>query len=153
MSTMQKSFRAGQIIFRENDPADQLYIIAKGVVAIRKLKGEGYVEFARLYSKEVLGELGFFDRGTRSASAVALTDVELLCVPFDGLDRIYSTVPEYMKTIFSCIARRLRSADEIILSLKEAVAAEHAGGAEGVPVDDVEKILASDSFTSKTKPK
>ncbi len=101
-----------------------MYLIKKGTVAIRKMKGPAYVELARIYSNEVLGELSFFDRLPRSAAAVALTEVEVLEISFDSLDKIYGNVPDYMKTIIMSVADRLRKANDLIRRLQKNVVKE-----------------------------
>lgn len=101
-----------------------MYLIKKGSVGIRKIKGAAYVEIAKLYSNEVLGELSFFDRLPRSASAVALSDVEVMEIKFDSLDKVYSNVPDYMKAIIACVADRLRKANDTIRRLQKNVIAE-----------------------------
>src|SRR3989338_6487832 len=112
MSTQVRFFRPTELLFRENDTSNCMYLIKKGTVAIRKKKGKESIELAKIYSGEVIGELSFFDRAPRSASAVALTEVEAMEIGFDNLDRIYAGVPDYMKTIMAAVAERLRRADD-----------------------------------------
>lgn len=79
-------FRPDQHVFREGEASKAMYLVQKGTLSVRKMKGSVHVEIARVYSNEVLGELSFFDRLPRSASAVALTEVELLEIRFDSTD-------------------------------------------------------------------
>ena len=111
-----------------------MYLVKKGTVAIRKMKGPAYVEIARIYSNEVLGELSFFDRLPRSASAVALTEVEGLEITFDALDKIYFNVPDYLKTIMAAVADRLRKANDTIRRLQKNVV--YGDGREDQLADD-----------------
>lgn len=129
LTTVERYFRPGQYLFREADPSKSMFIIKKGTVAIRKRKGTAHVEIARIYSNEVLGEISFFDRLPRSASAVALTEVQVLEIQFDSLDKIYEGVPDYMKTIIASVADRLRKANDMIRRLqKNLVFDEESGG-------------------------
>ena len=124
MSTQQpieQVFKANQVIFNEGDASSSLFLIKTGSVAIRKKKTGGFVELSKLYSNEVLGELSFFDRKPRSATAVALTDVELLEIQFEALDVHYLKIPDYLRTIISALADRLRKADGIIQRLQKDV--------------------------------
>src|SRR4051812_33642013 len=114
MADVQKYFRPGQYLFREGEPSQCMYLIKKGAVAIPKMKGAAYVELGRLYSNEVLGELSFFDRLPRSVAAVALTEVEVLEIKFDQLEKIFVNVPDYLKTIMASVADRLRKANDMI---------------------------------------
>jgi CRP-like cAMP-binding protein len=121
---LQKFFRPGQFLFREGEPSNCIFLIKKGTVSIRKMKGPAFVEIARIYSNEVLGELSFFDRLPRSAAAIALTEVETLVISFDSLDKVYAGVPDYMKTIIASVADRLRKANDTIRRLQKNVITE-----------------------------
>ncbi|MCM2324704.1 MAG: cyclic nucleotide-binding domain-containing protein, partial [Oligoflexia bacterium] len=123
-AAIKKTFAPNQFLFREGDPSNCMYVIQKGTVSIRKHKATAYVEIARLYSNEVLGELSFFDRLPRSAAAVALTEVEVLELPFESLDKIYAGIPDYLKTIISAVADRLRKANDTIRRLQKNVVKE-----------------------------
>ncbi|MCM2276970.1 MAG: cyclic nucleotide-binding domain-containing protein [Oligoflexia bacterium] len=123
-AAIKKTYAPGQQLFREGDPSNCMYLIQKGTISIRKQKATAHVEIARLYSNEVLGELSFFDRLPRSAGAVALTEVEVLEIPFDSLDKIYDNIPDYMKTIISAVADRLRKANDTIRRLQKNVVKE-----------------------------
>ena len=75
--------------------------------------------FAKLFQNEVLGEMAFFDRKPRSATAIALTECELLEIPFDGLDKIYGQLPDYFKSIIASVVERLRKANATIRKLED----------------------------------
>lgn len=121
MSAVAKHFRPGEMLFKEGQNSDSMFVVQKGTVAIRKTKGSGYIEIARVYTNEVIGELSFFDRLPRSASAVALTEVDVLQINFDSLDKIYAGIPDYFKTIMACVADRLRKANDTIRRLQKNV--------------------------------
>lgn len=114
-------FRPGQHVFKEGEASKAMYLVQKGTLSVRKMKGAVHVEIAKIYSNEVLGELSFFDRMPRSASAIALTEVELLEIRFDSLDPIYDRVPAYLKTIIAAVAERLRRANDTIRRLQKNV--------------------------------
>jgi hypothetical protein len=81
---------------------------------------------------------------------VALTEVEVLEIEFDSLDKIYENVPDYLKSIISCVAERLRKANETIRRLQRNVVSE--GGEETQVKEeglDAASILAATSETGK----
>ncbi len=104
-----------------------MYVIQKGTVAVRKMKGNGYVDIAKVHSSEVLGELAFFDREPRSAAAIALTEVEALEIRFDALEKIYDTIPNYFKVILACVAERLRRSNDTIKRLQKNLVTAQEG--------------------------
>ncbi len=152
-----KEYRPGQYIFQEGTQSDCMYLIKKGTVGIRKRKGSAWVEIARVYANEVLGELSFFDRQPRSASAVAMTEVEVMELKFDGLDKLWNQIPDYMKTIMASVAERLRRANDTIRRLQKDVIVEDVKGkpigAESPSASDVmaatANILSDDLMTGK----
>jgi CRP/FNR family transcriptional regulator, cyclic AMP receptor protein len=129
-------FKPGQVLFREEDHASHMFLLKKGCVSIRKKKGAAFVEIARIYHGEVVGEIAFFDRNPRSATAIAINDVEAVKIDFKSLDEIYKKTPAYLKTIMTSVAERLRRADQAIQRLQKNLIEE----AEVIPNDpDTEK--------------
>jgi len=116
--TATRHLGAGEILFREGDKSECMYLIQSGQVSVRRMRGLKMIEIARLQQGEVLGELSFFDRAPRSATAVAHNDVTILEIPFEGLDRVYNQVPQYMKSIITGVVNRLRKANDTIRALK-----------------------------------
>jgi cAMP-binding proteins - catabolite gene activator and regulatory subunit of cAMP-dependent protein kinases len=66
--------RAGGVIFREGEQADELFVIKSGYVRIQI----GNREMADLTTDSIFGEMALIDSEPRSATAVAITDVELV---------------------------------------------------------------------------
>lgn len=131
MSAKPRVFNVNDVLFNESDPSFSLFLIRKGTVAIRKKKGGQFVELARVYANEVIGEIAFFDRQPRSASAIAITEVEAVEITFEALDKIYATVPDYMKTIMASLAERLRKADETIRRLQKGIVEDEPPQVQG----------------------
>lgn len=115
-----KLYKPGQNLFSEGDHSNSIFIIKKGAVSIRKIKNNAFVEVAKLQTNEVIGELSFFDRLPRSATAVALIETEVTEIPFEAMEKIYAAIPDYMKTIVAALAERLRQANEQIRLLQKA---------------------------------
>ena len=113
---------------KKGEPSRSLFLINRGSVSIRKAKGAAFVELARLYSNEVVGELSFFDRLPRSASAISLTEVEALEITFESLDKIYQGVPDYRDDHGLSVADRLRKADDTIRRLQKETVEENGSG-------------------------
>jgi CRP-like cAMP-binding protein len=101
-----------------------MYLIKKGQISVRKAKGSGEIELAHLKQGEVIGELSFFDRKPRSASAVATVDTELLEIDYESLEKIYTQVPDYLQSIIANVVFRLRKANETIKRLQKEQADE-----------------------------
>lgn len=142
MSAKPKSFRRGEYIFKEGTPSDSLLIIQKGTVSIRKRKGTGQIEIARVYANEVIGELSFFDRLPRSASAYTLSQVEALEIDFVDLEKIYKGIPHYFQTIMACVAERLRKSSTRIQKLQRTLVEEDIDFDDDDDEDNTASVLA-----------
>ena len=66
--------RAGGVIFREGEQADELFVIKSGYVRIQV----GNRTMADLTVDNIFGEMALIDSEPRSATAEAITDVELV---------------------------------------------------------------------------
>ncbi len=139
MSKETLAFEPGKYLFRENDSADSIYIIQEGTIAIRKRKGNAQIELARVYSGEVIGELAFFDRSPRNASALAVNKVKVIKVSFEDLDKLYDKIPKYIQTIIASVATRLKKANETIKRLQTSVINDDS--TSGAAPSDSEELL------------
>ena len=119
MAAVAKSYKPGEVLFTEGQSSNSLFIIKKGTLSVRKMKGKEFIEVAKVQTGEVLGDISFFDRKPRSATVTALTDVDLLEISFESMEKIYNSIPDYMKTIVTAMADRLRRANEQIRHLQK----------------------------------
>lgn len=70
-----KKIRAGEIVFREMDESDALYVVERGRVIVSKhIHNEVDVVLTRFNPGDFFGEMGLFDDAPRSASAQAELD-------------------------------------------------------------------------------
>jgi CRP-like cAMP-binding protein len=70
---------AGEVLWREGDPADGLHVIVDGSVTVSlRQPGGGRIELATVGPGNALGEVALLDGGTRSAGAHAARPVRLL---------------------------------------------------------------------------
>jgi len=76
---------AGEVLFRSGDPGDALFIVAKGRVQI---KAESGSSIAELGDGETFGEMALLSGSARTATAVPLSDVELLQINRADFDRM-----------------------------------------------------------------
>lgn len=100
----------GETIFAEHDPADALYLVVRGKVAIVR-SGERLATFG---SGEPFGEMGVLDAQARSADAIADGRVEVLRIDSEEFyDALHEQV-EIAEGVIRMLSRRLREANEII---------------------------------------
>jgi hypothetical protein len=71
-------FRPGEVIVREGDPADRLYIIQAGQVEAAQSAAEGDVHVRTMRAGEYFGEVGLLATRTRTATVRAVSEVRVL---------------------------------------------------------------------------
>ena len=99
-----RSFKAGEIIFRQGDPAEELYIVKSGKVEIRL----GNRLLDTLPELSIFGEMALIDSEPRSATAIALTDAELVPVSEKQFLFLVSQTPYFALKVMRVLAQRLR---------------------------------------------
>ncbi len=118
MSSKEVVLKAGEMIFNEGDQSKSLYFVKRGVIRIFKKKGTGAIEIDSIRAGQVLGELAFFDNQPRSASAEALTQVEMVEISKAALDDAISKVPEWFSALVKTITSRLRNTNNRLRALE-----------------------------------
>lgn len=112
---VRRTFSAGQMIFSHGDAGTAMYIIESGDVNIH-LPGDASrrISLADIACGEFFGELALFDEKTRSASALATTDVVLLELEHGTLERYLEARPRAALAILRTMSRRLRETNAIL---------------------------------------
>jgi CRP/FNR family transcriptional regulator, cyclic AMP receptor protein len=103
-----RSAKAGEVIFKEGDAAEQLFVIKSGDVTIRS----GNRTLAELSTNHIFGEMAMIDDAPRSATAVARTDVELVPISEKQFLFLVSQTPFFALKVMRVLARRLRSTNK-----------------------------------------
>jgi NTE family protein len=100
----------GQILFRENEVADSLYVVLTGClgVIVRDNNGRDLL-IARIAAGETVGEMGLLDGGVRSATVEALRDTEVLKLDKASYEDLLVRHPKSMRALISLLVRRLRN--------------------------------------------
>lgn len=103
-----RSFKTGETIFKEGDPATELYVIERGQVGIQI----GNRQLDVLDGHNIFGEMALIDDAPRSATAIAVTDVTLAPVSEKQFLFFISQTPFFALNVMRVLARRLRAANK-----------------------------------------
>jgi CRP/FNR family cyclic AMP-dependent transcriptional regulator len=115
-----KALKKGEVLFREGDPSDAMYVIKTGRIVITKAKGDAEISLAELGPGDMLGEMAFFDNKPRSAGARAIMDSQIIILPFKALNAQFKTFPEWIKAIVRSVNSHLRNANMKIKMLEKS---------------------------------
>jgi CRP-like cAMP-binding protein len=105
-----RTFKAGEIIFQEGDPAEEFYVIKSGTVEIRL----GNRLLDTLDEHSIFGEMALIDTAPRSATAVAATDATIVPVGEKQFLFLVSRTPHFALNVMRVLARRLRTQNKAI---------------------------------------
>jgi signal transduction histidine kinase len=111
---------AGQVICREGEPGDAMYLIRSGHAAIVKGDFSAPIVLACRGAGEFIGEMALLENLPRSASVVALDEVYLYQVTREDFQRMLSHSTKLDLGMLRKLSSRLREADEIISSTTHA---------------------------------
>jgi CRP/FNR family cyclic AMP-dependent transcriptional regulator len=103
-----RDYKAGDVIFKEGDAAQELFIIQSGEVEIRL--GNRLLE--KLPQFSIFGEMALIDASPRSATAVAASDVNLVPVTEKQFLFLISNTPHFALNVMRIMARRLRATNK-----------------------------------------
>jgi CRP-like cAMP-binding protein len=92
---VNKKTKAGEIIFRELDESDALYLVERGQVVVSKhVSGDVDIVLTRFCPGDFFGEMGLFDSAPRSATAHAELDTILWRLDRNVFHQILTNQPE-----------------------------------------------------------
>src|SRR6185436_18968794 len=100
----------GDVLFREGDQGNRLYVIGEGKIKLGLTSVDGRENLlAILGPGEMFGELSLFDPGPRTATATAVAETQLIGLGHESLHSFLSGRP--------AVARRLRRTNETLADL------------------------------------
>lgn len=120
----EKHYQSGDIIFEENTPGTELYVIGNGEVEIvvnpalvgKKDSETSAFTIATLRRGQSFGEVSLVDEGVRSAGArCSAPDTHLVSIPRDKLMLLCDTYPQLgyrlMRNLAADLAMKIRHTD------------------------------------------
>jgi CRP/FNR family cyclic AMP-dependent transcriptional regulator len=109
-----REFRAGDVLFREGERGEEMYVVQSGLVQILKKVGGEERPLATLGRGEFFGEMAIVNDRPRTATAVVLEDARCLVIDSATLEQMIANNTEIALRLVKKLARRLDSADEMI---------------------------------------
>jgi uncharacterized membrane protein len=106
---------AAETLFNAGEPGDSLFIVRSGSIElfIKDTAGQKIV-LTIAEEGDLFGELSLLDSGPRTATAVALTDTELLVLDRDDLLLLFQKRPDAALNMLAAMSAMTRKADELL---------------------------------------
>jgi signal transduction histidine kinase len=114
--------RAGDMLIKQGETGDSAYVVLKGGFEIQKQSGPSLIKIDVRNPGEIIGEMALLSNSPRSATVVAVTDSEALCISQDVFENLLATSPSAALAVLHWILARLAQ-NESLLHQQEKMAA------------------------------
>ncbi len=106
-------YRRGDVIFREGETAERLFLIGDGRVKLSTASPTGQELLIGVLGKgQIFGELEVIEHGPRAMDARAMEDAEVYAFGADVFWTMLENRPALARRLLELMARRLRRADQ-----------------------------------------
>lgn len=109
-----RSFAAGEILFREGDPAAEAYLLEEGRVRLIKRVRGAERSLMILKPGDLLGESALVPGARCSSTAIAIAEGRALALDHETLQTLLDKNPAVASRIVKQLVRRLRDAEDQI---------------------------------------
>lgn len=118
----RRELAKGELIFREGDPGDELYVVVKGGVSIYIIDKEGKeVVLSEIMAGSFFGEMSIIEQAPRSANCRVIEDSIFLVMHADDFMHITRTMPEcavnIMNKMLSITVKRLMNVGAFVTQM------------------------------------
>ena len=110
-----REYERGEVLFHQDDPANEMFIVLEGRIAIATQAGDGRESVVAVLERGGLfGDLSLFDAAPRSADGRALIDSVVASLPYAPVRELLQREPALLWVIVGLLAERLRATDEAL---------------------------------------
>jgi CRP-like cAMP-binding protein len=113
-----KIYQSGEVIIKQGEPGDCMYVIQSGEVEILRDKDDKQIRIAVRKSGDFFGEMALFNREVRSATVKALGEARVLTVDKKNLLKSIQKDPSLAFRIIETLSNRVRDLSEEITPFK-----------------------------------
>jgi CRP-like cAMP-binding protein len=114
-----KVYSDGEVICREGEKGDIMFVVQSGRVEISKKTSSGEIVIAALESGEIFGEMALFDKLPRSATAAASGGARVLSIDKKKLFQTINRDPTLVFKIIDSMSKRIRRLTDELTRLKK----------------------------------
>ena len=115
--TKEKDFAKDQIVVKEGEPGDTMFLIISGEVSvIRNVGATKETLIAKISQDDYFGEMALFEDKPRSATVKTNTDAKLLELGKLEFEEIMREFPQISINICKVFSRRIREVQEKFLN-------------------------------------
>lgn len=116
-----KVYRDGEMLCREGDKGDHMFIIQRGTVEVVTSNGGRETILGTLQEGAIIGEMALFEKEPRSATVRAVGDVTALTVDKKNLLRRVAEDPTLAFRVIRNLSKRVRELSKRVSDLQAQV--------------------------------
>ncbi|MCP4503796.1 MAG: Crp/Fnr family transcriptional regulator [Deltaproteobacteria bacterium] len=117
MATFGKTFSAGEVLFKEGDIGNEMFVLQSGKIRLTRLIRGKEQHLVDLAGGEFFGEMAILNNKPRSATAVCLEESKALVIDPKTFEQMIKANAEIGVRMIKKMAERLDEANEQIESL------------------------------------
>lgn len=144
MSTI-KSFKKGEFLFREGEPAKSVFLIQSGSVSLHLSRQKQTIDLCVLGSQQIAGEHGLSGATTHPHSAICMSETKVIELPVDAVKTQIETSSQLLKVLTKGLSDKMR------VVLKELQSMKLERDNTPCPPDQTAKIFAALFHTARLK--
>ncbi|HEX4878622.1 MAG TPA: cyclic nucleotide-binding domain-containing protein [Limnobacter sp.] len=104
-----KQYAKGEVLFKEGDEADGLYLVRRGSVAVSKNIGGKDVVLSYVSAGNYVGEMALLNNNPRSATITASVFTEVLVLPAEPVKRVLEANPSWKAAMQAQVSKRVKA--------------------------------------------
>jgi signal transduction histidine kinase len=116
------SIPAGELVLREGDPGDSLYVVLDGELEVTKRQGDQEIQLALYEPGQFFGEMALLEQAPRSASVRALRESSLLVIGQAAFQTLLTCSSSAPVKILYTVTSRLRSTESMLIQTQKMAA-------------------------------
>src|SRR5215203_1136092 len=116
------SFPAGQLVLREGDQGDSLFVVLTGELEVTKRQGSQDILLALYKPGQFFGEMALLEQAPRSASVRTLQESRLLVISQAAFQTLLSCSASAPLKILHTVTSRLRSTESALIQNEKMAA-------------------------------
>lgn len=106
------------VVFMQNDPGDCMYVLAKGRVEVFAQSSQGNQSVGEIEEGETFGEINLLLGQPRSATVMAMTDLELYLIRQDVFDQLINEHASIANYFTRLLSNRLIKTNDALIEYK-----------------------------------
>lgn len=107
-TTLGRLYRDGEVIIKQGESGDCLYVIQKGKVEVIDESDGKETRLAELGETEFFGEMGLFEKDVRSATVRSIGDTKVLTIDRKNFYQTIQKDPSIAYRLLEKLSNRLR---------------------------------------------